>query len=186
VNLDAARAVATGYMSEDEISWLAEQASSHSRIVEIGSWTGRSTLALAQNTQGTVWAIDNWLGSAGDLDDIIHARGIDWAFDEFRRNLRDCSNVYVKRLDSILASTHFDPCVFDMVFIDAGHTYNAVKNDLKAWAPKLIRGGLLAGHDYTTDRDHCAGVIKAVDELYPDRRLMSPNSGERSLWWTLV
>src|SRR5579864_9220071 len=112
VNLDAARAVATGYMSEDEISWLAEQASSHSRIVEIGSWTGRSTLALAQNTQGTVWAIDNWLGSAGDLDDIIHARGIDWAFDEFRRNLRDCSNVYVKRLDSILASTHFDPCVF--------------------------------------------------------------------------
>jgi hypothetical protein len=35
-----------------------------------------------------------------------------------------------------------------MVYIDAGHSYEAVLNDLKTWAPKVIGGGIIAGHDY--------------------------------------
>jgi hypothetical protein len=34
------------------------------------------------------------------------------------------------------------------IFIDGDHSYEAVRADLAAWEPKLISGGILAGHDY--------------------------------------
>jgi predicted O-methyltransferase YrrM len=37
----------------------------------------------------------------------------------------------------------------DFVYIDASHEYEDVKNDLEWWFPKIIKGGLLCGHDYT-------------------------------------
>lgn len=37
---------------------------------------------------------------------------------------------------------------FDLVYIDALHTREAVLADLKAWRPLVRRGGILAGHDY--------------------------------------
>jgi predicted O-methyltransferase YrrM len=51
----------------------------------------------------------------------------------------------------------------DFVFVDAGHTYAAVKADLAAWRPKVRRGGWFGGHDY-----HPAfpGVQRAVDEAF--------------------
>jgi hypothetical protein len=52
-----------GWMSEREVAWLAHMAAQHHRIVELGSWKGRSTRALGDNTPGTVWAVDTWAGS---------------------------------------------------------------------------------------------------------------------------
>ena len=184
MNIDLAKEVTTGFMSDSELEWLAMQALGHQRIAEIGSWTGRSTLALAMNTKGVVWAVDTWLGAHGDLDDIVAIKGKEWAFNQFRHNLRFCPNVYVKRMTSLSASVQFEPASLDFVFIDAAHDYASVANDIKAWSPLLIRGGLLCGHDYCDSR--WPGVRQAVDELVPERRLMDPNNGERSLWWTNV
>ena len=36
----------------------------------------------------------------------------------------------------------------DFVYIDARHDYCSVKEDVELWWPKLMDGGLLAGHDY--------------------------------------
>lgn len=38
---------------------------------------------------------------------------------------------------------------FDFVYVDARHDYKAVLEDLRAWWPKVKRGGIFAGHDYT-------------------------------------
>lgn len=48
----------------------------------------------------------------------------------------------------------------DFVFIDAIHTFEAVKEDIKAWWPLLRPGGLLTGHDHRMD-----GVHEAVYEF---------------------
>ncbi len=57
---------------------------------------------------------------------------------------------------------------FDFVYIDADHSYEAVKADIEAWWPKVRMGGVLAGHDYTkphqVNQAHF-GVIQAVDEF---------------------
>ncbi len=52
---------------------------------------------------------------------------------------------------------------FDIVFIDANHAYEYVKQDIRLWRPKVRSGGFLAGHDYLSKR----GVRRAVDELLP-------------------
>lgn len=49
---------------------------------------------------------------------------------------------------------------YDFVFIDAEHTYAAVKADIAAWAPRIWEGGLLMGHDYDMDP-----VKQAVNEF---------------------
>lgn len=49
-----------------------------------------------------------------------------------------------------------------LVYLDACHTYECVKADLKAWFPKLVKGGVMAGHDYLMPK---YGVREAVMEF---------------------
>ena len=57
------------------------------------------------------------------------------------------------------------PRKFDFVFIDADHSYEAVKRDIKRWRKRVRRGGILAGHDYK--RSSHPGVTRAVNEIFP-------------------
>ena len=50
----------------------------------------------------------------------------------------------------------------DAIFIDADHSYDAVKNDLKFWWTKVRKGGWLLGDDYSSCHP---GTTKAVDEF---------------------
>lgn len=52
---------------------------------------------------------------------------------------------------------------FDLVFIDAEHTYEGASTDIAAWWPKVRPGGILAGHDYNHRR--YPGVTQAVNEF---------------------
>lgn len=52
---------------------------------------------------------------------------------------------------------------FDSVFIDADHSYEAVKKDIVAWLPKVKTGGWLCGHDYCKKK--YPGIVQAVHEL---------------------
>jgi hypothetical protein len=54
----------------------------------------------------------------------------------------------------------------DFVFIDADHTYEGVLEDIKAWLPKIKKGGWIGGHDYG-NLPRFPGVKKAVDESFP-------------------
>ena len=64
--------------------------------------------------------------------------------------------------DSVKIAERFPDEYFDFVYIDANHTYERVRADIMAWKPKIIKGGVLCGHDYCNE---CEGVKKAVDEL---------------------
>jgi len=92
-------------------------------------------------------------------------------FAAFRKNVRDAG---VTRLvhpivsTSVRASRRFDDGSLDFVFIDACHTYAAVKADISAWLPKVKPGGILAGHDMGTYRS----VAQAVGELLVPVRVM--------------
>lgn len=52
----------------------------------------------------------------------------------------------------------------DFVFVDAGHGYCAVTDDLAAWRDKVRAGGMMMGHDYDAARH--PGVVRAVDEMF--------------------
>ena len=61
----------------------------------------------------------------------------------------------------------FEDNFFDFIYIDANHSYEAVKNDINKWFPKIKKGGLFAGHDYldAVNSNGVFGVKSAVDEF---------------------
>ena len=54
-------------------------------------------------------------------------------------------------MDSVEAARLLNDEYFDVVYIDASHDYESVKQDIHVWYPKVKKGGYLAGHDWSTD-----------------------------------
>ena len=46
------------------------------------------------------------------------------------------------------AATKFADRTLDFVWLDAGHFYEEVQADLRAWVPKLKDGGVIGGDDW--------------------------------------
>lgn len=67
---------------------------------------------------------------------------------------------------------------FDFVFIDADHGYEGCLRDIKAWAPKVKKGGYVIGHDI-----HFPTVEKAVTEYFGPN---SWNVEDDFMWWVKV
>ena len=73
-------------------------------------------------------------------------------------------NVKIVRGKSVEVAKTVEDNYLDFVFIDADHSYEAVKEDLLAWVPKVKSGGIVSGHDYYESHSGKLGVIRAVDE----------------------
>ena len=52
---------------------------------------------------------------------------------------------------------------FGLIYIDAAHDYDSVCADIKCWYPKLVKGGVMAYHDYGLLTVY--GVNRAVNEF---------------------
>jgi predicted O-methyltransferase YrrM len=162
-----------GWMSGGELTWLAARAAEHKEVVEIGCYKGRSTRALADATPGRVTAVDCWLPFK-DRQWLLTGK----EYAEFQRNVNDLllsGKVTAWKLKSVQAVETFKDRKFDMVFIDADHAYESVRDDILAWRKLVRKGGLLCGHDY--GHADWPGVKRAVDELLPNRQV------HESIWW---
>lgn len=158
MNLEKALAI-QGFMEPDELAWLALQAEKHERIVEIGSFLGRSTRALADNTPGTVWAFDDWFGPRE-----VGMDGREHIYEVFRKNM---NGLLESHKVFILQGDHGDESIIpdiqpDMVFIDGAHDYESVKRDVQIWKARIAPGGLICGHDAVLP-----DIQRALDELLP-------------------
>jgi predicted O-methyltransferase YrrM len=168
-----------GWMEDPDLLWLAEQASTHSKIVEVGSWFGRSTRAIVDNTTGVVVAVDTWEGSDEDAHRAILAgKPENWLFGEFAKNMEGLptGRLYAFRGLSVDATKYYRHMgvTFDMVFLDAAHDYENVAADIRAWQPLIAPRGIISGHDYGS----WDGVTQAVDELLPDHKV-----GGQFIWY---
>ena len=54
---------------------------------------------------------------------------------------------------------------YGLVYIDGVHTYEAVRNDIKNYSPKVFDGGYIGGHDYGLGPENI-GVVNAVNEAF--------------------
>lgn len=179
VNIERALALG-GWMSEQELTWLAEQASKCKTIVEFGSFHGRSTRALADNIQsdGKIWAVDPWNGDYVAEDGDVLSQVQTFCLPYFLKNLED--HIKVGRVIPIRNfSSNFElPHTVDMVFIDGDHRYKTVVKDIEK-AVKLVgfnTDGIISGHDY--GHPLWTGVKQAVDEFFTDVKVVG------SIWWT--
>jgi hypothetical protein len=78
--------------------------------------------------------------------------------------------VEVHRLPAGEAAARFADGELDFVYVDGDHRYEGVRADLEAYAPKVRRGGLIAGDDYGVAGWWEDGVTRAVDEFVASGR----------------
>jgi hypothetical protein len=91
--------------------------------------------------------------------------GIEKAFMEFSK---DKGEILVFKNFSTEIADLFPDNYFDLVYIDACHTYEAVTQDINISIPKIKSNGFIAGHDYG---DPNFKVTKAVNDRlgFPSR-----------------
>jgi predicted O-methyltransferase YrrM len=158
-----------GWLLSTEGRALAELARGK-RVLEVGSYCGRSTICMAQ-TADSVVSIDPHDGRGTPQPRAT--------LDALRENLarygvHERVEPLVGTLGGVLEKDGFCHKLatgsFDLIFIDGAHDYEAVRNDIEHARELLAPDGVLAFHDYRERAgDHDGrwdpGVTQAVDEL---------------------
>lgn len=150
-----------GRESQDVLARLAKSVDRVAgEIVEVGSWEGRSTVALANAVcPRKVHAVDTWAGSPGEPSaDLASRRDV---FAQF------CSNIHQWTKGNVTAHRmgwrEFVPKVEQvaLLFIDAEHTYREVFDNVVAFLPKMRPGSVICGDDA-----HHPPIRQALDDLF--------------------
>ena len=123
------------------------------RGAEIGVFRGYFSELLCKNIPGlTLICVDIW----------GHGK-YKAAEDEARQLLKDYDTIIIKDY-SVEAAKDIPDESLDFVYIDGAHDYDNVKADIKAWAPKVKIGGIIAGDDFYSFPSGKGGVMQAVTE----------------------
>ena len=142
-----------GWLSYHEALYLyslAAAGSGKGKILEIGSWKGKSTIILARGSKRSnreqVYAVDPHKGGP---DQESHGyKSVDSEM-EFRGNVeREGVADYVIPLvmKSEEAAAGWSGPI-RLLWIDGDHSYEAVKKDFLLWEPFVVPGGVIAFHD---------------------------------------
>jgi predicted O-methyltransferase YrrM len=126
-------------VSERELQMLLKYSRNAKVICEIGCYEGKTSIALARNTAGAVYSVDPFLkGRLG-----ISYGG--WIARLHRKRSGAKNLFFLRGFSKEVAPTFHLP--IDFLFIDADHSYEAIKTDWNSWCPKMAEGGIIALHD---------------------------------------
>lgn len=142
-------------------------------FVEVGAWLGKSTNHMATKIRELgksihFTTVDTWKGTddeelhqsvVGAFNGDIFYEFIDNTIISENYGTFDCI-----KDTSENASKLFQNDSIDFLLLDAGHSYESVRDDLKLWYRKVKPGSIIAGDDYAMN--NFPGVTQAVDEFF--------------------
>ncbi len=144
---------------------------------EIGVKGGDNATDILKTLNITkLYLVDSWQGEFGRFFKIAKNR--------FKNNKK----VVIFKDSSLEASKKITESL-DFVYIDADHSYEAMKRDIKVWSEKVKTGGFVCGHDYT---ERWPSIRKAVLEYCSERKIcyLVQSDGRRVIdgdfycnWW---
>ena len=140
-------------------------------IVEFGTLFGVTTLLLASlmATGQKIITVDNFCWNPFGLRPEQHKA---FAMRFLRYGIAS-GDIELAEYDSCAFRASYDGMVPKMVFLDADHSYEAVRDEI-TWA-KRLGVKIIAGHDYGKPE---FGVTRAVDEAFPQGVNI-----RGSVWW---
>jgi hypothetical protein len=158
-----------GFLSPDEAQLLfrlASEVPAGGCVVEIGSFQGKSTVALglgAKQAGAWVWAID-------PHDDYQVNETVRYGMENHAALLKNlvefevADTVHMIALSSFsVVSVWINPV--NLLWVDGCHDYEMVKLDLVMWAERVIPSGKIALHDTS---GHYPEVTRALNEFLAD------------------
>lgn len=136
---------------------------------EIGVFTGEySALLLAKWAGSLVWGIDPFIAyPAEEWRDGCNRSDLPEIGVKVTERFKDHPRYNLIKQPSLDTVKDFDDGQLDFAYIDSNHRYESVRDDLKAWWPKVHSGGVIGLHDfYQRDDDaQLANVARAVWEF---------------------
>lgn len=115
---------------------LSKKTKGAGTIVEIGTCSGKSTIALA-------YAQKEKNGHKMDTIDIRELPDIQSNL--YQAGVSDFVNRIIGR-SSAVAKQWLEP--IEILFIDGDHRYIGIVSDIKSWSDKVLAGGMMVFHDY--------------------------------------
>ena len=166
-----------GWLTPNEAAALFDLAyDAKAPIIEIGSWHGRSTVALALGSMAggkqPVFAVDPFIPFAGGdevrlTDQGNRAADKQASAETLRANLNRMGingQVEIVPLTSIDAAARLPSC--GVLFIDGDHSFEGCAADINMYLSKVVQGGMIMLHDVGAGDP---GVERAVDEILLSR-----------------
>lgn len=170
------------WTGDGELAYVAQQASEHSIIVEVGTYLGRSAKVICDaNPNCHLWYVDPGL--------------VDFIFETSQYFLRKeiaegrCEGIKKYTPQAVEMLQHMKGKI-DMVWIDGGHGFDDVYTDITRWMPLLKVGGLMCGHDletspnYVQDNDVARAVKHTLMSWWhePVPRVWAYNKVKEPVW----
>jgi hypothetical protein len=142
-------------------------------VAEIGVWTGDFSALIDKITKPQeLHLIDPWRFSPEFPERFYGGRRASSQEDmtaiqnAVRERFKENQHIAVHAMPSLEGAAAFPDGYFDWVYIDGDHSYEAVLNDLKAWAPKVKKGGFVTGDDvHWRDETRTLPVMRAIAEF---------------------
>lgn len=152
-------------------------------IVEVGTWKGATArIFRGLFPQAYLYLVDPWNPNSEYLEKggpySLDAEAYEACYQQVSKFFGKDPQVSIIRKSSLEGAKEI-PDGIDLVFIDADHSYEHVKQDIKIWEKKVRKGGLLTGHDFSSAYP---GVMQAVDEAYHGKYLI----GQDAVWATII
>jgi len=150
-----------GLVEEETMGVLREQivlqAKDGDLIVECGVFLGSTVCYVGQalkklGVKAKIYAIDNWLCANISDESKQFVNRSESFLEGFTLNVAKCGltdMVTTLQMDSLTAVDYFENNSISFLFLDASHNYEDVKDELKAWLPKVKNGGIICGHDFS-------------------------------------
>lgn len=154
--------------------------------VEVGVAEGLNSKDLLDAGLDKLYMVDNWatiqgIKGDGNFPQSWHDKNYSDAMERissFRNKV-----VVLKGLSQDMCKNVPDESV-SMIYLDGDHSYEGVMRDLNCWYSKVVKGGIIAGHDYLNTS---YGVKEAVADFFKGQtiNIISENQECDAGFWTV-
>jgi predicted O-methyltransferase YrrM len=173
--IEYALSIIYGGMKKNELEFLYDICQNKT-VLELGSMVGMSSYVIA-SVAAKLDCVDTWDESFKHLShDLLQlsAYNIEWLskynqkpnmLEIFKNNCKkyiDCDKIKIIQGKTSDVVSLIDNEKYDIILVDADHSYEGVKQDIAAYINKLKKNGIMLFHDY--GGSWWPGVDKAVDE----------------------
>lgn len=144
-------------------------------FVEIGSYLGASSCFIAAGIKRAGGASKLYCVDAWHNDSMTEGRRDTFA--EFLKNTSKYKEIIMPLRNTSEAASKIFNDKINFLFIDGDHSYEAVKDDIDFWLPKLNSGAAVVFHDY----GWAEGVKRVVNENI--KPLVNKADSLPNMWW---
>ena len=155
------------------VQQLVKRLPAGARLVELGSYQGRSSVAIAavMPPDSILFCVDHFQGSEEHRKMNLDLSGMLAAFKHNIERFGVKDRVRILAMSTSQAAGHFAPETVDLMLLDSAHDYESVRTDILEWYPKLKPGGLFFCDDY---HPNWPGVVQAVQSVGLPGELAAP------------